>query len=274
MINFKVLQSGVYRTPEKHIQKTESYWIGLYVSGQIRQRLWLPDGRLLDDFTGDSGPCLFWRVPGMRIEFEYGTDRENWVVMLETESMSYAAGSRMLQLRYGDYQLSVPFSIKISPAEIPALRNQFDLIHQAWQRGLPRDRLYAALLVGGLFGRLVQPVDDTAAELSPARKLKQLIDADDGFKYNLSELSEQAGYSRDYLRLNFEHEFHLTPGEYREHRRLYRIMELIANSSLTPSEIASRVSLKHVSHLNILLRRHYQLTPTELIRRNRFRSPA
>jgi len=271
LLDLKICSAGVYRRPEKYFQQVTHWWIGLYVSGMIRHQVILPDGRLGDDFDGNTEPYLFLRCPGSKIDFEFGPDREDWVIMFDSENLSYQ--ERKLQFHYDGEKIAVPLLQTLPPEEVPACRNTFEQIQYAWKEGLPRDLLYAAFLIGKLLSRFLMPPAEPKKKLSPADRLKRAIDDDIDCCCNLSQLSEQLGYSRDYLRLVFQQEFKLSPGEYRAMRRLHRIMELITDTELTPTEIADRVGLKHASHLNILLRRHYQLSPSELIRRTRFHSP-
>jgi len=274
MIDLKTSASGVYRTPESNDHKIRSYCIGLYISGMKHMSVWLPDGRLNDNFTEDPGPFLYLRVPDTQIRFKFGPGRENWVVMFTATGIGYLPETRSIQLEHDGRNFDLPFNVMISPEDVPVLRHKFELIHANRQTGLPRENLYASLLTTGLFQYFLDIKRKPSAGLNPSEKLKKLIDDDCNFRYNLSELSDMAGYCRDYLRLQFINEFHLSPGEYRDNRRLCQIMELISNSHLTPSEIAAHVGLKHPSHLNALLRRKYNLSPGELIRKNRFCSPA
>ncbi len=273
MIDIEILNTGVYYSKERHVQQVNNYWIGLYISGLKYHTVRLPDGSLIEKFDEDPGPHLFWRVPGMQINFEYGENRENWVLMLKSDNLVYDPNDRALKIRYNDCWIPVPFCHKISRETVVVMRSKFDNISRLWNDGLPGSRLAATLHVGELFAGVLERRPIEKSSLSPAEKLKQLIDHDKLFQYDLRELSEQAGFSADYLRICFINIFHISPGKYRDNCRMSRVMELINHSELSPGEIAAQVGLKHSSHLNVLLRKACNRTPSELIKMYRFNSP-
>lgn len=227
MINLEIIKTEVFRRPQRYVQNVENCWIGFHVSGLIRQRILLPDGSLLSDIEVDPGPHLFWRVPGMTIDFEYGRNRENWIVVFEMENLSYDPVEKALVIQFSGNRVILPFSQKIQPESVPALRRRFEEIDELWREKLPACQLSATLMLGDIFASAIKPESGMVIEQSPASKLKNLIDEDKNYKYDLAELCERAGYSRDYLRGCFEKRYRLLPSKYRESRRIDRIMDLI-----------------------------------------------
>ncbi len=260
-----IIAAGVYRQPEKACQTIPCRWLVFYVRGVVRDYVYWPDGKLKNIFSADAGARLSLAFPGMKTDFEYGPERENWVVMLDWEALGFDAASHCFRIDTPSGPLPVPAELAIAPDEIPTLRMAFKRLTDYIHSSLPRHLAAADLLLAGLLARfLEEPEVDT-----PAARLRRLIDADEQWHHSLEELSRQAGGSRDHLRRLFFERYRITPGEYRIQKRLKKILHLFAYSDLSLKEIAFAAGMRNVTHLNALIRQHCGKTPTAVRRRYR-----
>ena len=88
----KIVNAGVYRFAQKTRQVVENPWIALSLKGQLRRTEYDPAGRLVHAFDAEKEafvPYLSVCVPGFVLDFEYGEDRENYVISLDWESLRY-----------------------------------------------------------------------------------------------------------------------------------------------------------------------------------------
>jgi AraC-like DNA-binding protein len=110
-----------------------------------------------------------------------------------------------------------------------------------------------------------------AAATGPAARLKQLIDADSGHQFNLSELSGRCGYSSDHLRLLFQEQYHTSPLAYRQRQRQIRIMDLIINTDLPLKAIAEKSGFPHLTHFCTAFKKEFGLTPARAVKKHRLK---
>ncbi len=260
-----VIGAGVYRRAEKYRQTIPAKWLSFYVKGLIKSTSYYPDGKLCRIFSDDNCPRILVSTPGMVTDFMFGPDRENWVIMLDFPALDYNPERHEIYLQDDDRHYVLPDSIPVAEPDFQATRDLFAAITTSFRSALPQDLLKADLLCSYLFstfftGRLTDDPVDT---------LKRLIDEDSRWENSISELCRRVGYNRDYLRREFQTRYQISPGEYRTRRRLQEIMHLITYTHLSLKEIAYQTGMKHVTHLNALLKQHYGKTPTELCRKYR-----
>ena len=215
MNKLKIKYSDCFLVPHKFSQQIFTFWIGLYVKGIKFSRLWFPDGRLAENYTEDPGPHLFLRWAGMRTTFEYCAPRENWVTMFSYEGLEIINGGSNLVLNWNDQQFELPINVPISDSMLPVYRKRFDEMSKKYNSGLPKDIFSAELMLFNLLELMIN-FKETTNIINPAGKLKKLIDDDKNFKYNISELSEMCGFSKDYLRLLFQQTYHISPKEFQK----------------------------------------------------------
>lgn len=223
------------------------------------------DGRLLFDDDATTEPHLFLRFPGMRCRFEFGRERENFVIGFHLDELTFddATCGALLD------GLPIPLRIPLSPPETESMRRRFRTLTDAFRSGLPDGMLAAQLEAAGILGRFLRRGEEKELPLSAAARFRRLIDEDFHWQKSLAELAAETGVSSDHLRTLFLAEYRITPGEYRRRKRVDRIMELIAQSDLTLKEIADEVGMKNVTHLYALMAGYFKETPAELVRIHR-----
>lgn len=219
-----VTNAGVYRHAEKYRQTVPAKWLSLYVKGLVKSTSYFPDGKLCRTFGPDDCPQLLVNTPGMVMDFVFGPERENWVLMLDFPALNYDPERHEIYLENQGRRFVLPHAIAVPAPDFQAVRGLFSSITAAFRSALPQEQLRADLLCGYLFSIFFRNrISD-----SPAEVLKRLIDDDPRQETALAELCRQAGYNRDHLRREFQARFRISPGEYRTRRRLQEIMHLIS----------------------------------------------
>ncbi len=260
-----VVGAGVYRQAEKYRQTIPAKWLSLYVKGLVKSTSYYPDGKLCRMFTPDDCPRIMVSIPGMVTDFMFGPERENWVLMLDFPALNYDPDKHEIYLEDDGKRYPLPDSIPVPEPDFQTVRDLFAAVTTSFRSALPQDLLKADLLCSYLFSTFFtnKLTDD------PIDSLKRLIDEDSRWEYSISDLCSRIGYNRDYLRREFQARYQISPGDYRTRRRLQEIMHLITYTHLSLKEIAYQTGMKHVTHLNALLKQHYNKTPTELCRKYR-----
>ena len=258
-----IITINVYRRAERFSQTVPANWLGLYYSGIKRMQVYRADGRMLCDDGPETPPHLFLRLPGMRCRFEFGRDRENFVIAFRLPELTRTPDGSGAQLD----GVPIPFRVDLARAEAEAMRRRFQELVDSFRSQLPEAVLRAKLTAAGLLGAFLTAPRPTVS--TPAGRLRELIDRDVHWEKTLTALSKEAGGSRDHLRRLFRETYHIDPGEYRRRKRLDRVMELILQSDFTLKEIAAEVGMAHVTHLYALLGTRFAETPAELIRHYR-----
>ena len=265
----KIVSAGVYRYAQKGRQVLEKPSIALAVSGLIRETLYDPSGRLRSRFDASEGAQrqgLRVCAPGFAVEFEYGADRENYVIILDWDGLRFDCGRSAFFLAYDGGELEIPAAIDFSPAETVLFRHCFEEIIKKWNSAIPGNMLAAEIMTQELFLWFLQkPVggDDIV------ERFRKSLDGDTHCEKSILRHCRELGVNRDVLRARFVDRYKISPHEYRINRRLKRILYLITYSNLSLKEIADDVGMKHVSHLNLLIRKYYGKTPGELCREHR-----
>lgn len=259
-----VISCGVYREAQKGVQRMDVQWISLTISGLKRCKVYYPDG-LLAGSSLPEPPFLSLGFPGFRCDFDYGADRENWVLMFSLPEFRYDPQRHQLYLREGENEIPL-CRCTVPSADVYELRNMFSSISGLSKSALPADHLRADFAAASLLRHFL-PEESPSA--SPAAQLRKRLDADREHRYSLKEHCRILGWNPDYLRRTFLAEFGVLPGVYRERRQKNDLLSLFTYSTLSFKEIADKLGLKHVQHLNLLTERYFHCTPGELNRRYR-----
>lgn len=268
MFTFTLTYAGVYRQHQPRFTQTiPCPWLNLHLRGLRRFRHL--DGKL---DLHDPGPFLSLGVPGTRIRFETKLPRENYVLMFDGLELRRNPHSELVDLRFESGWVSVPELIFIDAGQVPALALEFKRVLECFHNPLPANRLDAQLAVAAVLRQFVESADAPGRADTPAAALRRRLDADDGFRRPLPELSQACGYGADHLRARFRREYGISPREYRNQRRMAAAMDLIAKSHLSVKEIAARTGFTYLSHFSAFFRRHAGISPREAIAKYRHRA--
>ncbi len=267
----QITSAGVYTFAQKTFQQINHFWISFNISGLLHQRIFYPDGKLCSEFDSDSEihrniPFLTLGYPGFSTEFEYGPDRENWVIIMKCDAIKFNQTEHQLYLDYNGTCLPVPRTIAVNSAEVSPLRHTFRTIREYFYSAIPRNILIAEIMVQNLLLRFLEPLQ---SDDDPVEQLRKKIDADEKWEKNIAEHCRDIGFGRDWLRREFMKRYKVAPGEYRIRKRLQRVLYLFSYSNLTLKEIAFETGMRNATHLNSMLKQFYGKTPSELCREYR-----
>ncbi len=268
MFNFSLEYVGLFKKPEKFVQIISSPWILFYVSGLKYMKEYLPDGRLIRTSGSDEKPYFDIKPPGTKVDFEFGKGRENWVLTMENISVRPSSDGKFSEIKEGSKWIRMPFKVEVTAERVEGWQMELRRIKESWSNPTPLNSLRAKLGVANILRFMLDRQPDNLG-FSPEEKLKRLIDEDTTFSKSIQELSDECGMSKDHLRILFQNRYQVNPIIYRNQKRGTDILELIANSSLSLKEIASRLGFKHVSHFCIEHKKRYGITPLEGIRKFR-----
>lgn len=251
-MHFEVRRVGMYNAPQSGTHFLPAPLISLNVRGLTRYRCPGFDQQR-------PGPFILLGYQGMRVDFEYGNERENWVIMLETDALRASSRPGWVAVRSGASSVELPVLTPLPPEQVTGWLLEFENLHRAFLEPIPRNALRLRAGVMNVLRYLIDSMDPPA-ETDPAGRLRRLIDEDAEFAQSLEELSGHCGFSPDYLRRLFERRYHMLPIEYRNRRRMARAMELVTNSTLSLKEIAAGTGFNHASHFSLMFRKTFGMT--------------
>ena len=269
MLNFTINSIGVYREAEKHHQTIHCPWLNISLSGLIYYRLKSPDGRVIASHDENTA-YMHLGHQGMMSEFEYGKNRENWVVMFGEIPLSLSKKGTPI-LRDGDTNIEMPASRKLTPEYLPTARERLRRLLECFRNPLPVNRFKAKLIIAEFISDLVNTPGDGLGE-TPAEELKRLIDADTSFERTIRDICATCMYSEDHLRVLFKKEFKMSPRQYRNQKRMAKVMEYISGTRMSLKEIADATGFEHPSHLSMAFKNAFGSTPSEAVAKYRYRS--
>ena len=269
MITPKIMNVGVYRDAQKSSQTVPMLYLGLYLQGLIKSTSFYPDGTLCaiqDSSKEKIGPSLSLTPAGIRSSFEYGADRENWVVMLIFPAIRFDLENHQLYWDHNGHALPIPRKIALKEAEALAMRQTFDTLSRLYHSSLPQNQLAAELLVLQILQNYIRSPE---AQDDIIEKFRKQLEEDAVWSRSITAHCEELGINRDLLREKFIERYKIAPGEYRIQMRLRKICHLLAYSDMNLKEIAYEVGMKNLSHLSKFIKERYGKTPSELSREYR-----
>jgi len=209
----------------------------------------------------------------MHCSFSANADRENGFVELKSHCLRIGRVG-YVELQEGAHWIELPCALPLSPTETAFLLDEFKALQAAWSVPIPCNLFKVKAGILGLFRFFIdQTVATQNTTLSPAQKLRRLIDDDKRGERNLAELSRQCNYSSEHMRKVFREQYQVSPQEYRNRQRMRRAMNLIASTELTLPEIAEQTGFRYLTHFYAAFKRTFHLTPLQGIRQFRGKPP-
>ena len=261
MIDIQIIHVGVYTNCERNRQSFECASITFNISGLVSL---MENGIPIDPHT----PMLKISSPRSQVVFNYNKHRENWVVLFNTPDLKASPKPGHISVNYKDQWIDIPKIVPVENERVAGLRMEFQRIMEYVQSPYPRNQMMADLGVINLV-RTIMNHNTGLLNQSPAAMLRQLIDDDTSFQYDISDLSQQCNLSVDHIRSLFRKEYNMSPVRYRNHRRMALAMEYIANSRLTVSEVSSKLGYAHISHFSTVFHECFSISPTQAIKKFR-----
>jgi AraC-like DNA-binding protein len=220
--------------------------------------------------TGAGATGLFLYPQGLPIHFRFNERRENYAVLFDSDDIRTSTAAGRVEIRHGEEWFAVPLFVPVEAGRLEGWRVELERIRLASLMPTARNRLHAEIGVLNMI-RYMAEESAPAVVLSPAGRLKSLIDADPAGARSMKALCAECGYSPDYLRLLFMKEFGVTPKPYRIRRRMAEAMEWITGSGLSVKEMAWRLGFSQVSHFSAVFKAVHGMSPREAM--CRFRGP-
>jgi len=261
MLDIRLRHVGVYRGIVAKSQTLDLTFLLFHVHGLVHM-----------SFPGCdlSEPSAFFALifPGELLTFSYARTRENWVVQFESDDIKPSQTPGDVLLRHADQWVSMPRMAPVETTALPRWQAEFAEIREAFARPTPASRLSAELATANAVRYMVDQQRSTQA-VSPAARLKALLDNDTNARRTLEDLSHECGYSADHLRILFKREFQIAPAEYRNRQRLATANDLIATSRFSLKEIAYRTGFRHQSHFSAAYRKAFGISPRDAVKQLR-----
>jgi len=262
MENLKIHHAGFFNKREHFIQKPQHLFLFFQIDGLCRMRT--------DDFESkELTPFCYLFFPGDKFEFEFSEKRKNWVAQFNYPEIRYVS-DKQFSFSFGTENIILPRCIEVDKGDLMRWRNKFDALTASFMTPTPHERMLAQLYLLDILKYYIETVGKEG-QTSPAAKLKQLIDALENMHFSIAELSEKCGYSVDHLRVLFKNKYEISPQEYRIRRIMAYAMELICKSNLVVSDISEKCSFQHLSHFSSLFKKTHGLSPSEALKRFRYR---
>ncbi len=255
---------GVYRHAERGCQKLDFVDLGFSVSGLRRMVL---NGHEVTPMAGG----FFLAVPGTVMEYDYGPDRQNWVISLSGAEFRSGRDPMRVEFFREDAWISLPMRTLVPPERIPGWVLEFERLWEAQRNPLPKNLWRIELGVQRILGAILE--SEMALQSfseTPASRLKAWLDADRDFNRNLSGVAEELGYSDYHLRELFSRAYGVSPQVYRNRCRMALAMDWITGTTLSLKEIAMKLGFHHFSHFSTTFHRAFSLSPRSALRRYRF----
>lgn len=272
MIPLTIRSIGRYHRVERMCQLFHETGVNLSLGGLEYCRLLDPEGRVVWDAPPDR-PFLGLILPGMRSDFSYGPERDNWVAMVEGLPLRWGRRPGDVEIGWGEDWFAVPIRFSLSRVQAEALSHRFARLARAFRAPTPSARFLAQADLLAVLAPFVESLETKSTE-TPAERLKGLVDAEPGSRDTFAHLAGRCGYSPDHLRRLFLERYHTTPRAYRLHARAAFAMDLLAHTDATVAEVAEQAGYDHPAHFARAFRAVYGLTPRDAIRRYRFGLPA
>jgi AraC-like DNA-binding protein len=260
MIDFAPRLVGRYAHAQRTVWTVPACCISLSISGLRR---WRTGG--VDVIA--PGPLLVISTPGTVSDFDYGPERENWVLMGDSALVRAGRDPAQVAISDGAAWIDVPRVVPLTREQVPPWQEEFLRLRDAFVDPVPANLLRLRLGFAALLRAFVDHGRRHAT--SPAARLKRLIEDDAQCRESLGRLARRCGYHADHLRELFVAAYGLTPLAYRNRCRLATAMGLIDGTGLSVGEIGERIGFAHVSHFSTFFRKAAGMTPREAIARYR-----
>ncbi len=262
-MDLRIMNCRAYREKQQYVQKIQCVLLSLIVSGVEHMNILMPDGTPAGS-VGNLSMILI--PPGFQLEFEFNAQRENYTALFHLDSPTWNPVSRKIEFRQRDQIIELAPSVPVPPDRMNQLKEQFERVCVLSQSAIPADNALAELFLTGILAEYAEIFRrDSGQDVPvPVEQLKKAIDADTGFRRTMKEIMADFPYTEFHLRKLFRKYYQTHPVEYRARLRLNRIQKLMLDPKLPLKEIADAVGMKHITHLNLFIRKRCGLTPKQL----------
>ena len=262
-MDLRIISCRAYRAEQRYVQKNQCVLLSLNVSGVERMDILTPDGAS----AGSAGNFSMILIPPeFQLDFAFNGKRENYAALFYLDELTWNAVSRKIELKQQNQTIELGPSVPVPLDRVNQLKEQFERVCMLSQSAIPADNAIAELLLTGLLAEYAEIFRrDSGQDVpAPVEQLKKAIDADTGFLRTMKEIMADFPYTEFHLRKLFRKYYQTHPMEYRARLRLNRIQKLMLDPRLSLKEIADAAGMKHITHLNLFIRKRCGLTPKQL----------
>ncbi len=260
MFQFQVNHIGSFHLAQRWKAPCNFTGINLVVSGL--------KSMTLEGMCYTPAPFLSLAVEGMRMEFEFDEQRENWVIILEDAPLRLSGTPGLIRCSDGMQDALLPQVTPLSRSQVNPWQKRFQTLQKIQASPTPRNRLRVKIMVVEIIHYIINQAGRRAAA-SPAQELKQRIDEDTGFKLSIQELSAACGYSSDHLRRLFIRAYGIAPHTYRTQRRSAFATRYITTSDHSVKEIGAQLGFEFTSAFTTFYRKQVGMSPRRAIQKFR-----
>ncbi len=262
-MELRIITCREYREKQQYVQKNQYVLLSLNISGVEHMNILTSDGASAGS-VGNFSMVLI--PPEFQLDFAFNGKRENYAALFCLDSLTWNAVSRKIELKQQNQIIELGPSVPVPPDRMNQLKEQFVRVCVLSESAIPADNGLAELFLTGILAEYAEIFRrDSGQDVPiPVKHLKKAIDADTGFRRTMKEIMADFPYTEFHLRKLFRKYYQTHPVEYRARLRLNRIQKLMLDSRLSLKEIADAVGMKHITHLNLFIRKRCGLTPKQL----------
>ena len=256
---------------EKHDFMSPHFRLIFQASGMISGGVKLSDGKWLYKNNGvllDSRMLL--TPPGSSYVGEFlPPSVEVVIVEFDCDELEFDEKHHLFNLTLDDGTLQqLQPSVPLKAHEVVRLRPTISTVHERFRHQPTSGGLQVAAALGlaGVLTWLFFLPDCPPCErdMSPAARLKAMIDKEPGWSVPMTEMFKQIGLSAQALRREFQKEFGMTPMAYRERKRRAIALSYIRDTRIPLKVVCERLGMKSPTHLSIYIRQATGRTPRDL----------
>ncbi|MBN1436540.1 MAG: helix-turn-helix domain-containing protein [Sedimentisphaerales bacterium] len=213
-----------------------------------------------------SVPPHFIKVicPGAHVQFACDHTRYNWNIQIETSEIRSGPSPRDFEILCAGKWVKLMAVTPVTDEHVSGWDGELLRMHQAFGQPTLLQQFRAKVGVYNILRYIIDRHGDTLG-VTPAGKLKEMLDDGRAHDQTLQQLSQQCGYCADHLRILFKQEFGITPLEYHNRIRMVRAMSLIDNSDLRVKDVAEKSGFTHVPHFCTMFKKSFGMTPSQAI---------
>ena len=262
-MNLTITHAGLYTKPEKYHQTAQRVFLILNISGLEYMKLYTPEGTLAAEVPESSLTLI---PESFQLDFSFRNPRKNYTVICKIDGLSWNEQTKSSELDFNGQKIEIPLTIPVPPGRREQLQELFHRTVILSESALPADTKAAELLMFSVLAEFLEHTKGNSGQNIPEQlvQFRQTIDSDTGFENSLAEHMQKISLTPVHLRRLFLKYYKTNPAEYRARLRSSRIQQLLRDGDLSYKEIADAVGMKHVTHLNLFLKKQCGMTPAEL----------
>jgi AraC-like DNA-binding protein len=255
----KILTIGCFTHPQSFTQTTNSSWLNINLGGFIKQSIKLATTGHSTHLKSDQQQFASLLSKGSTVNFEYGDDRENWVIMLP-DNVIQEKTINNIQLSLGDLKGELPAYHPLNITQAEKCREYLKRILHSFHNPNIKSTLSINLILHSLLDCIINPELPIEQE-QPTQALRKRIISDTHFSKTIHMHSRECGYSVDHIRRLFEEQFNISPQIFRMNYRMRLASDLLKNHKLSAKAVSDQLGFNTPSHFSLTFKKHFNCSP-------------